>query len=317
MEKKLKNFQIGIDLGGTFIKGGIVSNNGEMIVKDEVPTEVEKGANQVALNIGALCNNLIAKANLTKDDIKGVGIGSPGMIDSKQGIVIFAGNLGFEFTPLAQMVSDCVNLPVKITNDANAAALGEAKFGAGKEFSDSIFVTLGTGVGGGIVINNKLFEGNKSAGAEIGHMIIKEGGEQCTCGLKGCFETYASATALIRDTKRAMQENKNSLMWEVGLENVNGKTPFDYYEKDETAKAVIENYLKMLGLGLVNLANIFRPEAIIIGGGISRQPIIEKPLYNFVNAHKFAGEKGPEVKVLVASLKNDAGTYGASALWLE
>ena len=312
----LKNLQIGIDLGGTFIKGGIVNDSGDMIAKGQIETQVELGVQTIAKNISILCENLIEQAKVEKDQIKGVGIGSPGLIDSAEGVIIFAGNLGFDHTPLAKMVEDLIELPVKITNDANAAALGEASFGAGKKYHDSVFVTLGTGVGGGIVINNKLFEGNKSAGAEIGHMVIVADGEPCTCGLNGCFEAYASATALIRDTKHAMINNKNSLMWEVGIDNVNGKTPFDYCEKDETAKQVVDNYIKMLSLGLINIANIFRPQAIIIGGGISNQPIIEKPLYNIVNAKKIGGDKGPEVKVLIATLKNDAGTYGAAALWL-
>ena len=312
----MKNLQIGIDLGGTFIKGGIISDSGEMLVKGEIPTEVDKGEQQVAQNISNLCEMLIKDAKVLKEQIKGIGIGAPGMIDSKSGVVIFANNLGFNYTPLADLVKNKTSLPVKITNDANAAALGEATFGAGKKFSSSIFVTLGTGVGGGIVIDNKLFEGTKSAGAEIGHMVICAGGEPCTCGLKGCFEAYSSATALIRDTKRAMMANKDSLMWEVGIDNVNGKTPFDYADKDQSAKAVVDNYIKMLSLGLINLANIFRPEALIIGGGVSRQPGIDKPLYELVNAQKYAGTKGPEVKVLIASLKNDAGTFGAAALWI-
>ncbi len=312
----MKNLQIGIDLGGTFIKCGIISDSGEMVIKGQIPTEVEKGPLKVAENICAICEKLMSDAKIAKDDVKGIGIGSPGLIDSQNGVVIFAGNLGFDNTPLAKTVEEIIKIPVKITNDANAAALGEASFGAGKKYSGSVFVTLGTGVGGGIVINNKLFEGNKSAGAEIGHMIIAADGEPCTCGLNGCFEAYSSATALIRDTKRAMEKDKNSLMWEVGLDNVCGKTAFEYAKKDETAKAVVDNYIKMLSIGLINIANIFRPEAIIIGGGISHEKGIEKPLYDLVNAQKFAGEKGPEVKVLIASLKNDAGTFGAAALWL-
>ena len=315
-DKNLKKYLIGIDLGGTFIKGGIISDKGKLIVKDQIPTQVERGAEIVAKNIANLCEKLLADKAINKSEVKGIGIGAPGLIDSKNGVVVFAGNLGFSYTPLAQLVQAFASIPVKITNDANAAALGEAKFGAGKGFSDSVFVTLGTGVGGGIVINNQLFEGNKSAGAEIGHMIIQEGGEHCTCGQRGCFEAYSSATALIRETKRAMENNKDSLMWEVGIENVTGKTAFDYASKDETAKTVIDNYIKMLSVGLVNIANIFRPEAIILGGGISRQQGIENPLHELVNKNKFAGTMGPEVKVVVASLKNDAGTFGAAALWL-
>ena len=309
---------IGIDLGGTFIKGGIVTENGEIILQDKVPTESDKGAKQVLQNIATLCETLLKNANATKAEIQGIGMGVPGMIDSKRGVVVYSNNLNWQDFAISEDLQALTGLPVKIANDANVAALGETKFGCGKEYENTVLITLGTGVGGGIVIDGKLFEGNQGAGAELGHAVIVAGGERCTCGRKGCLEAYASATALIRDTKRAMQNNPTSKAWGVGgLDNVDGKTAFDYKDVDETAKTVVENYLEKLGVGLVNIANEFRPQAIILGGGVCAQgDALVKPLQKQMDSEIFAGDKGPAVKILTATLGNSAGLLGAAALWL-
>ena len=316
--KMKKNYYIGIDLGGTFIKGGIVNALGEIIACDKTPTESEFGGGKVASNIVKLAESLLERTGISKAEIVGLGIGSPGMIDSKKGEVVFSGNLNWTHFPIAEETSKRIGLPVKLANDANVAALGETKFGCGKAYDNTILVTLGTGVGGGIVIDGKLFEGYRSAGAELGHAVLMVGGEQCTCGRKGCFEAYASATALIRDTKRAMEADKSSKMWEIGgLDEVTGKTPFDYYDADESAKAVVDRYITMLGAGLTNLANEFRPEAIILGGGVCAQgDALLKPLQAFLDREIFAGEKGPRVQLLIATLGNNAGLLGAAALWM-
>lgn len=315
---KQTQYYIGIDLGGTFIKGGIVDENGKIIADDKIPTESEKGGGRVAANIASLVEKLLETTGVAKENVLGVGMGSPGMIDSKKGVVVFSGNLHWSHFPLAEETQKLLNLPVKVANDANVAALGETKFGCGKNYQNTILITLGTGVGGGVVIDGKLFEGYQSAGAELGHSVIVAGGEQCTCGRKGCLEAYASATALIRDTKRAMENNKNSKMWAIGsTEQVTGKTAFDYYDNDERAKAVVDNYIEKLGVGLTNLANEFRPEAIILGGGVCAQgDNLVKPLQAFLDKEIFAGEKGPQVKILTATLGNSAGILGAAALFM-
>lgn len=317
MMKKMRKYYIGIDLGGTFIKGGIVDDLGNILISEKVPTESEKGASRVVLNIANLCKTLLKNTNMTSSDVVGIGMGVPGMIDSAKGKVVYSNNLNLEHFFISEEVKKRTELPVKIANDANVAALGETKFGCGKAYNNTVMITLGTGVGGGIIIDGKLFEGNRSAGAELGHSVIVAGGEQCTCGRKGCLEAYASATALIRDTKRAMIADKNSKMWEIGdFENVTGKTAFDYKDCDQSAKNVVDKYIEKLGVGITNIANEFRPEAVILGGGVCAQGdnLIE-PLQAFLDKEIFAGKKGPQVKILTATLGNSAGLLGAAALW--
>ena len=315
---EIRKYYIGIDLGGTFIKGGIIDDEGKIIVNDKVPTESDGGSEVVVRNIAKLCNSLLAKANMTVGDVEGIGMGVPGMIDSERGEVIYSNNLGWADFSIAKELEALTGLPVRIANDANVAALGETKFGCGKDYNNTVMLTLGTGVGGGIVINGKLFEGNRSAGAELGHAVIVAGGESCTCGRRGCLEAYASATALIRDTKRAMLENKDSKMWEIGdIDKVDGKTSFDYKSCDESARKVVENYIEMLGAGITNIANMFRPEAVILGGGVCKQgDELIKPLQAVLDRDIYAGAKGPQVKVITAMLENDAGIMGAAALWM-
>ena len=316
---EVRKYYVGIDLGGTFIKGGIVDDLGNIIYQDKVPTESENGADRVAMNIANLVKMLMKKTDLNTDDVEGIGMGVPGMIDSKAGNVIYSNNLKWKDFRIGEKVGQLTGLRVKIANDANVAALGEAKFGAAKDYEDVVMLTLGTGVGSGIVAEGKLLEGNKSAGAELGHMVIINGGEQCTCGRKGCLEAYASATALIRDTKRAMTAHRDSKMWEIGdLDNVTGKTAFDYKDCDPYAKEVVENYIGYLACGITDVANIFRPETVLLGGGVCAQgDNLVKPLQKLLDKDIFAGSLGPQVPILVAELGNSAGLLGAAALLMD
>lgn len=315
---EIRKYYIGIDLGGTFIKGGIVNDLGELLINDQTPTESKGGASHVVSNIASLCTSLMERLHLSAEDISGIGIGVPGMIDSENGTVVYSNNLEWENFSIAKELQNLTGLPVKIANDANVAALGEAKFGCGQKYSTTVMLTLGTGVGGGIVIDGKLFEGNRSAGAELGHSAIVAGGELCTCGRRGCLEAYASATALIRDTKRAMLANEDSQMWQIGsVDAVTGKTAFEFQKTDESAKAVVENYIEKLGAGIVNLANELRPEAIILGGGVCHEgDNLILPLRSIMNRDLFAGSRGPRVEILTAVLGNRAGILGAAALWV-
>ena len=316
---EVRKYYVGIDLGGTFIKGGIVDDLGNIIYQDKVPTESENGADRVAMNIANLVKMLLKKTGLNTDDVEGIGMGVPGMIDSKAGNVIYSNNLQWKDFRIGEKVGKLTGLRVKIANDANVAALGEAKFGAAKDYEDVVMLTLGTGVGSGIVAEGKLLEGNKSAGAELGHMVIVNGGEQCTCGRKGCLEAYASATALIRDTKRAMTAHKDSKMWQIGsLDNVTGKTAFDYKDSDPYAKEVVDNYIGYLACGITDVANIFRPETVLLGGGVCAQgDNLVKPLQKLLDKDIFAGSLGPQVPILIAELGNSAGLLGAAALLMD
>ena len=306
---------IGIDVGGTTIKGAIIDEKGKVFAEDHVVTG--KGE-EIPDGIEVLCNRLIVNSGIAIEKVEGIGIGCPGVIDAEHGVVVLANNLMLKEFPLSKRVEEKMHLPVKITNDANAAALGEAKFGAGKNYKDSVLVTLGTGVGGGIVIDGKLFEGFKSAGAELGHMVIEHGGNKCTCGRRGCFEAYSSATALIKRTRWAMEEDTASAMWQdTTLDTVSGKTAFDHAKDDIAAHEVVDWYIKYLACGLVNIANIFRPQIIMLGGGVSKQgKNLTEPLQSIMDRELFASHYAP-VKVACATLGSSAGAFGAAALIMD
>lgn len=307
---------VGIDVGGTTVKGIILNDKGKLLAKGHVTTVIGEG---LAGCIEMLCEQLVQNAGGLFSQVKCAGVGCPGMIDSENGTVVFSGNLKLKNYPLKKLLEEKLKVSVKVCNDANAAALGEAKFGAGKGYEDSVLVTLGTGVGAGVVIGGKLFEGFKSAGTEIGHMVIERGGDKCTCGRRGCFEVYCSARALTNRTKWAMEEDTSSDMWKTyGLDTADGRTPFEYMDCDRTAAQVVDWYLKHLATGLVNIANIFRPQVIMIGGGVSAQGSrLTIPLQKLVDAEIFGGTEYAPVQIACATLGSDAGAYGAAALGLE
>ena len=310
------NYYAGIDLGGTFVKGGIVDEEGNILVKDKIPTGKERPYAEIAADMAQLVLDLAKKAGISPADVKAAGVGSPGTIDSKNGIIVYSNNIRWEKVPLGAELKKHLGIPVFATNDANAAALGESFAGAAKSYPSSVFITLGTGVGGGIIIGGKLFEGHASAGAEIGHMVIERHGDHCTCGRRGCFEAYCSATALVKRTKRQMEENPGSAMWtKYTAETANGKTAFEFADTDIDAKEVVDWYLKYLACGLTNLANIFRPEIIMLGGGVSEQgERLTAPLQKLVDKELFGGTEYAPVKIVKASLGSKAGAYGAAAL---
>ncbi|MCM1545724.1 MAG: ROK family protein [Clostridiales bacterium] len=306
------NYYLGLDIGGTFVKGVLADENGKILCDGKAPTGCEKGSDIMCENIASLCIGLQSRAGVRP---VAAGVACAGMI-SADGTVIFAGNLGLKDYPLKVKLSAALNLPVTVVNDANAAALGEAAFGAGKAYSDSVFITLGTGVGGGIIAGGKLFAGGFGVGAEIGHMVIRHGGERCTCGRRGCFEAYSSATALIRETRRAMEDNPASKMWSCGgLDKVTGKTAFDFAASDPAAKKVVDGYIYDLACGIINLANLFRPQAVILGGGVAEQgDKLIAPLQEKLDSKIFGGQAYAPVKIVKATLGNLAGALGAAAV---
>lgn len=309
-------YYAGIDLGGTFIKCGIVSSKGELLIKDKIPTGSERAYSAVAEDMANLVKRLAKSAGVK---LEGVGIGSPGSIDSQTGTVVYSNNIAWKNVPLGSEIEKRLNIPVFLTNDANAAALGESFMGAGKEYNSIVLVTLGTGVGGGLVLNGELYEGGRSAGAEIGHTVIRVNGEKCTCGRRGCLETYASATALIRQTKAAMKKHPESAMWRLcggNAENADGKTPFDGMRAgDKAATKVVKDYIRYLGEGITDFCNVFRPDAILLGGGVCAEgETLLAPLRKFVEKYIYGGTDYAPVKILTATLGNDAGVYGAVKL---
>ena len=308
-------YYAGLDLGGTFVKCGIVDEEGNILIKDKIPTGKERPFEAIAADMAAFVKALAERAGV---EVTAVGIGSPGTIDSKNGMIVYANNLGWKKVSLAKEIKKHLGIPVALTNDANAAALGEQFCGAGKAYQSLVLVTLGTGVGAGVVLDGQLFEGFRSAGTEIGHEVIRVGGEKCTCGRRGCFEAYSSATALIRQTKRAMEKNPESALWKVAgtLDNVDGKTVFDGAELgDPTAKRVVNNYIRYLAEGITNIVNSYRPEAVLLGGGVCAQgDTLLLPLKRMVARRAYGGMRYAPVFIGVASLGNDAGLCGAARL---
>ncbi len=304
---------MGIDVGGTTVKGIVIDQKGTIICENNVPTQIGE---QLADCIITLADLLVGATGKVYSSLVGVGVCSPGIIDSENGVIVFSGNLKLKNYPLKALLEDKLGIPVKVGNDANGAALGEAKFGAGKSYKDSILVTLGTGVGGGIIIDGKIFEGNKGAGAEVGHMVIERGGHLCTCGRRGCFEVYCSARALTARTKWAMEEDTGSEMWKAyDYNTADGRTPFEFMVSDRSARQVVEWYIKHLACGLANLANIFRPQIIMIGGGVAAQGSrLTIPLQKEFDNELFGGTDYAPVPIACATLGNRAGAYGAAAL---
>lgn len=310
-------YYIGVDIGGTSVKAGAVDNRGKILCEKKCKTQ--SGADIVIADMITLIKDIIAAMGEAPISI---GLGCPGLINSKNGEVVYSNNLHWQDVPLKAKIQEAFGLPVFITNDANAAALGECFCGAGKKYQSMIMITLGTGVGSGIVVNGKLFEGNLGAGVELGHEVIRVGGEKCTCGRRGCFEAYGSATALIRFARRAMQKDKSSLLWEYSEgdeEKVDGVIIFKAMrEGDKTAAKVVKKYIYYLSEGLANITNAFHPEALVLGGGIcAAGDVFLKPLKKRVDKYTYGGTDFAPVDLIIAELGNDAGICGAAKLAID
>ena len=295
--------ELGIDIGGTNIKFGVV--DGERIVeKFEIPTLARRADTEIVGDIIKMCRTIMAKYSIEK-----IGIGTPGFVDSEKGMILLASNINFKNTPICSMISEALGVPTTVGNDANCAVLGEYYAGYGKEYKNMILVTLGTGVGGGIVIDGKPYFGTTGKAGEIGHMSIKYDGEKCGCGKIGCYEKYASVTALCNFTKEAAQENPDSLMAQniksMGGK-VSGKTAFDAMRSGcPVGKAVVDKYLNYIATGLISLCFIFHPDIIVIGGAISKEgEYLSVPLREKVGFD--------DIRIETSNLKNDIGIIGAA-----
>ena len=313
-------YYIGVDLGGTNIAVGITDETGKLLHKDSIPTGADRGPDEVVKDMAGLVKKVVADFGTSFDEVGYIGIGTPGTADRDNGVVIFANNLNFYDYPLAAKLKEFSGFTkdVLIENDANAAAKGEAASGAAKGYANSVMITLGTGLGGGIIIDNKVYSGFNYGAGELGHIVIELDGLPCSCGRKGCWEAYSSATGLINMTKKKMAETKDTIMHEMVAEagKVSGRTAFDAMrDGDPTAKAVVEEYVSYLACGLVNIINIFQPDVLCIGGGISNEgEYLLAPLRAVVERERYTKHNDKQTVVCKASLGNDAGIIGAAFL---
>ncbi len=316
-------YRIGIDLGGTNIAAGIVDKDLNLLYTASVPTGADRDGALIMDDMAELCRKLCAEHNIALSEIESIGIASPGIANHDTGVVEYANNLPFRKFPIAQMLRDRLGIErVRLENDANAAAWGEAVAGAAKGTTNSIMITLGTGVGGGIIIDNKVYSGFNYAGAELGHIVIEVNGAQCSCGRKGCWEAYSSATGLIRMTKEKIEEcereGRPTLMKKIAEEKgkVSGRTAFDAKRAgDEAASEVVDKYVLYLAEGLSNIVNIFQPEVVSLGGGVSNEgDYLLDLLMPRIRERVYGGNIVLATKICVAKLGNNAGIIGAAML---
>lgn len=311
-------YRIGIDLGGTNIKAGIVDESNQIVAYDTRPTQPEKPFETVVAAIADSAKAAAKQMGIDIADSPCVGIGTPGSVQKATGRVLRAGNLNWYDVPLRDELQKYMPVPVYVGNDADCAAAGEMLAGAAQKWSNVLLFTLGTGVGSGIIIDRKIYSGADGLGAELGHIPLVFGGVRCTCGIDGCFESYASVTGLIRQTREAMEAHPESLLNKVATERgtVNGRTAFDCdREGDETAHAVVEQYISYVANGIGGCINIFRPEIVLLGGGVSNEGsfLLDRlnerlPKYVFGSAYNGVPE------IIQATLGNGAGAIGAAYL---
>ena len=314
-------YYIGIDIGGTNLKAGLVDEGYQITAARKMPLKFES-MEQMGETLAEMAIALAEENNIPRDQVASVGMGFPGPVDNKRGVVVKTVNIPIRSMPVAEMFHRHWDVPVHLGNDADCAALGEFYHYEDKNIESLILVTLGTGIGTGIILGGKIHTGINGCAGEGGHIVIVHNGDQCTCGRRGCWERYASANALIRQTIAAMDEHPDSAMWGLAggaLNRVDGRTAFEAMRKgDATARAVVDQYLEYLGEGLSNFVNIFQPEVIALGGGVSheRDEDLLVPLQSMVLEQCFGREAEKHPKLVKARLGNDAGIIGAALLGL-
>lgn len=311
-------YYIGVDVGGTNLVAGLVNEKGHILDKVSHPVDKSMTAEELCHELARLAQKVCEMGAVPYEQIEAVGVGLPGLVDNDTGMVIQTPNMAFSDTPFRKLFQEVWDVPVFLANDANCAAVGEYWAGAAKGCDPAVVVTLGTGIGGGLVANGKLFTGYANSGMEVGHMIIKPNGVLCGCGNRGCWEQYGSATALIRLTQAEMEKDKDSVMWELcegDRFKVQGRTAFQGARLgDPAAKRVLGVYLQGLSIGIINLINVLQPEIICLGGGISNaeDDLLLEPLQELVQQGTF--DKTRPTRLEKASLGNDAGVVGAALL---
>lgn len=310
-------YSLGIDLGGTNIKAGVVRDDYTLLSATAIPTSVASGVGTVTANIEEITHKVLEQTGLDIGDIRGVGVGCPGLVDSSKGIVRYSNNLYWHNYPLAEKLSNAfAGLPVTLGNDANAAALGEYLIGSARGTASAVIITLGTGVGTGIVIDGKIATGFGSGAGELGHMVIEKGGRPCSCGRLGCWEAYCSATGLKKLTRETMDKNLDSTMWTISENDgkISGRTAFIAARQGDSAgQSVVDEYISYLACGIANIINALQPEVISIGGGVGQEgENLFVPLREQVR-HQVLGGPGYMVTALRScTLGNQAGIIGAA-----
>lgn len=315
----MKKYRVGVDLGGTNIAVGVIDENNQIIGRGKIKTNAPRPAEEIVEDIVKAVFLAAEDAGIEKEQILSVGIGTPGTVNRQTGVIEFANNLQFHKLPMVAMLKELFDVPYALENDANAAALGEALAGAGKGKKSFVAVTLGTGVGGGIIWNGEVISGCNGAGGELGHTIICVDGEPCNCGRAGCWEQYASATALVRQTKAAMKAHPESEMWNLcdgNIENAGGRTAFDAMRKgDKTGTDVVNTYIRYVAAGTTDIVNALQPEMICFGGGISNEgETLLEPLRKIVESERYTKYSEIQTQICKATLGNDAGIIGAALL---
>lgn len=312
-------YYIGVDLGGTKIAAGVVNGEGRIIHKDSMPTGRTRKSEAIVNDICLIIKKLIDDSSIPTEEIHSVGIGSPGSLDRGQGMIIANFNLGFRSVRISDAIQKIIQVPVFLENDANCAAIAESIAGAAKDAEHAVIITIGTGIGGGIIINNKLYTGYNGAGAELGHIVIDLNGEHCTCGRNGCWEAYSAATALVRQTKSMLEQYPTSKIWELiegDVDRIDAKVAFDATKLgDEAGTKIIDNYINMFAEGLANIVNIFQPEVIAIGGGVSKEgENLLTPLREKMKDKTFFIGDLKSTRIVEAKMGNDAGIVGAALI---
>jgi glucokinase len=312
-------YKIGVDLGGTNISVGVTDESWRIVGRGARKTLAGRPAQEVFGDLADAVRDAVADAGLAMADIASVGVGTPGSVNKEKGLIEFANNLNFHNVPAREMLQPRLGCPVYFDNDANCAALGEALAGSGKGTASFVAITLGTGVGSGIVVDGKIVTGVNDAAGECGHMVIAMDGEPCNCGRRGCWEAYASATALIAQTKAAMREHPESKCWELaggGIDAVNGRVAFDAWRAgDPVGTQLVESYMRYLAVGLGNLINALQPDMICVGGGIGHErENLLVPLRELIKAERYTRYAEKQTQLVSATLGNDAGIIGAAAL---
>lgn len=312
----MKKYGFGVDIGGTTIKMGFFETTGNLIDKWEIKTNTENKGESILSDVAQSIDNKLAQEGISKDDVQGVGIGVPGPVTS-DGVVNRCVNLGWGVKNVQEELSSLTGLKVKVGNDANVAALGEMWQGAAKGSKDVIVVTLGTGVGGGIIVDGKIVAGATGAGGEIGHITVNEAEiEPCNCGQYGCLEQYASATGIVRMAKRKLAKSDEATTLR-NMEDLSAKIIFDEAKAgDEIAKGLVDELGKILGSALSNIACVVNPEVVVIGGGVSKAgTILTDVIKKYFIETSFLACK--DAKFVLAELGNDAGIYGCVQMILD